>query len=200
MTDFHEEEEQYFCRFTFGQFVSLALLELIALFFVFYLGARYGPELLGNRERDLGEGSFLEAPTEALPTGTGGEAAAVDYTYPEALTREPAETVSPPPIVPTRPPIPVPPPTPSAPTAAPVMGRYSIQVGSYQQAAGASQKIGQWQSKGYDAFMSIGEIPNQGTWYRVRIGNFSTREQAKTFLEQLTRQENIPAIIVRNNS
>lgn len=34
----------FFCRFTFGQFFALLLLEVFTLFFIFYLGARYGRE------------------------------------------------------------------------------------------------------------------------------------------------------------
>ncbi|MBN1282541.1 MAG: SPOR domain-containing protein [Proteobacteria bacterium] len=43
----HDEAESFFCRFTFGQFFALLVLEVFTLFFVFYLGARYGRGLLG---------------------------------------------------------------------------------------------------------------------------------------------------------
>lgn len=39
--------EGFFCRFTFGQFFAILVLEVFTLFFVFYLGARYGREFLG---------------------------------------------------------------------------------------------------------------------------------------------------------
>lgn len=42
-----DENESFFCRFTFGQFFALLVLEVFTLFFVFYLGARYGREFLG---------------------------------------------------------------------------------------------------------------------------------------------------------
>lgn len=42
-----EESDSFFCRFTFGQFFALLVLEVFTLFFVFYLGARYGREFLG---------------------------------------------------------------------------------------------------------------------------------------------------------
>ncbi len=41
------ESDSFFCRFTFGQFFAILLLEVFTLFFVFYLGARYGGEFLG---------------------------------------------------------------------------------------------------------------------------------------------------------
>jgi len=46
-----EENEGFFCRFTFGQFFALLVLEVFTLFFVFYLGARYGPEFLGFEKK-----------------------------------------------------------------------------------------------------------------------------------------------------
>lgn len=42
-----EETDNFFCRFSFGQFFALLVLEVFTLFFVFYLGARYGREFLG---------------------------------------------------------------------------------------------------------------------------------------------------------
>lgn len=42
-----EEADNFFCRFSFGQFFALLVLEVFTLFFVFYLGARYGREFLG---------------------------------------------------------------------------------------------------------------------------------------------------------
>lgn len=42
-----DDSESFFCRFTFGQFFALLVLEVFTLFFVFYLGARYGREFLG---------------------------------------------------------------------------------------------------------------------------------------------------------
>ena len=43
---YNKKESSYFCRFTFGQFFTILVLEIFTLFFVFYLGARYGDELL----------------------------------------------------------------------------------------------------------------------------------------------------------
>jgi cell division septation protein DedD len=42
-----DDAESFFCRFTFGQFFAILVLEVFTLFFVFYLGARYGRGLLG---------------------------------------------------------------------------------------------------------------------------------------------------------
>lgn len=46
---YSKKETSYFCRFSFGQFFALLVIEIFTLFFVFYLGARYGDELLGTK-------------------------------------------------------------------------------------------------------------------------------------------------------
>ncbi len=196
MNEFHEEDEDYFCRFTFGQFISLALLEVVALFFVFYLGARYGPAMIGGEapvDKNPLASTEEELKLERTPTN-----AEIKYTFPKELTRK--ETL-PEPVTPTieqlakaKPAIP------AKPEKARSRRGYSIQVGSYRQAGGAAAKVNQWQAKGYDAFLSIGEVANSGTWYRVRIGSFKTREGARKFLDQLSQREKVAAIIVRSNT
>jgi cell division septation protein DedD len=64
-----EESESFFCRFTFGQFFALLVLEVFTLFFVFYLGARYGREFLGL---DKGPKVAVVAPADeaTVPTVT----------------------------------------------------------------------------------------------------------------------------------
>ncbi|MDO8526255.1 MAG: SPOR domain-containing protein [Deltaproteobacteria bacterium] len=47
---YNKKESNYFCRFTFGQFFTILVLEIFTLFFIFYLGARYGDELLGVKK------------------------------------------------------------------------------------------------------------------------------------------------------
>lgn len=202
MNDFHheDEEEEIFCRFTFGQFVSLALLELVALFFVFYLGARYGPDLLGQKDQVIDANLHTLPTDEVIPIKEDEvKKEGVIYTYPEALTRKERETVAA--IIKKE----IKTDKKKVKTEKKAVQKltsgqaaFSVQVGSYRKASGASQKINQWQAKGYDAFMSIGVVPNQGTWYRVRIGSFSTRKGAKKFLDQLTQREQVKAIIVRN--
>ena len=203
MNEFHEEDEEYFCRFTFGQFVSLALLEVVALFFVFYLGARYGTTILGREDQPAAD--RLTASEMALIDAERGSVDHIKYTFPEELTRKPPPPPPAPKIATPKPVLTKPQPAAApqpAPPAQPTTSRgvYSIQVGSYRQAGGAAAKVNQWQSKGYDAFLSIGEVANSGTWYRVRIGTFKTRDSARKFLEQLSSKENVSAIIVRSNT
>lgn len=73
-----DENESFFCRFTFGQFFAILLLEVFTLFFVFYLGARYGREFLGlgvNPGDLIGEASRNEP--QRIQTTTDPEVSAM---------------------------------------------------------------------------------------------------------------------------
>ncbi len=227
MDEFKKELEDYFCRFTFGQFVSLILLEVVTLFFVFYLGARYGPDLIGPRGTSGKEATTLpKAGPKSVDEIVG--APSVEYTYPEVLTGaegQKAIRVKPSgmtaeeaekkvkegerPIVSGEPIVEAPPiekitpsekPTRQATPSETPPGKFAIQVGSYQSAEEASHSAGQWKQKGYSTFMSVGEIPKKGIWYRVRIGGFETRDEAQRFLEKFQEKEKAQALIVLSKS
>lgn len=214
MDEFKRDLEDYFCRFTFGQFVTLILLEILTLFFVFYLGARYGPDLMGGRE------SAIAQDHPVLPREGAGSvdeivgSPPVDYTYPEILTGpegKRAMKIKPSGVTAEEfedqkksPKVVVTPAEPAVPAVVleseTPMGKYAIQVGSYPTAAEASSVVGQWKGKGYTAFMSVGQIPQRGTWYRVRIGGFPTREEAEVFLEKLKTKEKTTGLVVLSSS
>lgn len=74
-----EESDSFFCRFTFGQFFAILILEVFTLFFVFYLGARYGREFLGldravlaSAESSRDESSSINEATGVLTTSDPG--------------------------------------------------------------------------------------------------------------------------------
>ena len=73
-----EDNEGFFCRFTFGQFFALLVLEVFTIFFVFYLGARYGPEFLGfEKKGPLVVGDAEQKGTSKVTTTTSPEVAAM---------------------------------------------------------------------------------------------------------------------------
>lgn len=70
---YNKKETPYFCRFTFGQFFTLLVVEIFSLFFIFYLGARYGRELLGIEvlaKAEKGEGSVPIVATDISKVST----------------------------------------------------------------------------------------------------------------------------------
>ncbi len=233
MEDYKKELEDYFCRFTFGQFVTLVLLEIVTLFFVFYLGARYGGDLLGNRDNTAKkEESVLPKNNKSVDDLVGGSAPAVNYTYPDVLTGNSNKAIKVKPSglsasdyekesakVPVEVPVAEPTPAPVVEKAEPIAdvepvaekpietlsktshgGKFSIQVGSYSSSTEAKTRVSHWKKRGYSAFMTTGEIPGKGTWYRVRLGAFSSKPEAQKFLDKIKTKEKTDGIVVPSKS
>lgn len=89
-------------------------------------------------------------------------------------TPPPAATAAAPPTV-----------VPSAPLAEEGVGNYTVQVGSYNNAAQAEERAGQLGSSGIQTRVVRAEIPKRGTWYRVQAGRFASQEEAARFGAQL---------------
>ena len=257
-----EESEGFFCRFTFGQFFALLVLEVFTLFFVFYLGARYGPQFLGLEKNGavvVGEASKEEGPKVVTTDDPEAARMAADLMNkaktpelkerlaqmlgraPEGNPIQPADVgradLAPQtPPYPTPPPqattVPAPPPTTAGeppvsdqemakapePATKPMRqaepatevekgavrvktaenAKYSLQVGSYQQMTEANTAVERWKAKGYAAFLMIADIPDRGRWYRVRVGGFASRDEAKKYQQQFESQEATTAIVVMN--
>ncbi len=248
MDDLRKDSEDYFCRFTFGQFVALILFEIVTLFFVFYLGSKFGDDLMGSGKTKVAQGKESLLPTDG-PNGVNDIVGKkpVDYTYPDVLTgpkasgaikvkpsgmtaeefekrgREPAKSGdteekkpegevktaqaareepvgdAPSEMPPLQPVTETPArlrETPPPVKAAAVKGKYTIQVGSYQSEEEAQSAIARWKGKGYESYLTVGDIPNKGTWYRVRIGGFGDRAAAEEFLEEFRSKERTNALVV----
>ena len=85
---------------------------------------------------------------------------------------------------PTPSPTPASTPTPKAtppPPADAGSGNFAIQVGSHPDASSANQQVAQLQAKGLSARAVQAVIPGRGTWYRVRIGHFASRDEASRY-------------------
>ncbi|HRP92364.1 MAG TPA: SPOR domain-containing protein [Ignavibacteriaceae bacterium] len=64
---------------------------------------------------------------------------------------------------------------------------YVVQVASFRASSISENEAGKYRNKGYNAFVEEAEIPNRGKWYRVRVGNFSTKEEAQIFVDKNIR-------------
>lgn len=59
---------------------------------------------------------------------------------------------------------------------------YSVQVSSWRNKAKAEQEIQRLKKLGLNAFLFEAYLPQKGgTWYRVRVGNFKSKEEAEAF-------------------
>jgi cell division septation protein DedD len=105
---------------------------------------------------------------------------------PSATVLVPKETkVTPPPVE-----------TAKATTAVPNKGNITIQAGSYNDQAQANERLSRLKASGVDARIVAATIPGRGTWYRVQIGRFPSREQAASFASQLRSKGAVQEVLV----
>lgn len=69
--------------------------------------------------------------------------------------------------------------------------RYTIQIGSYPDRLSAEEDVKAMKKRGYAAFLVTTELPEKGTWYRVRIGSFANRQSAEKLAAELRSKEGI---------
>jgi cell division septation protein DedD/nucleoid DNA-binding protein len=64
---------------------------------------------------------------------------------------------------------------------------FVVQVAAFRSKVISDNEAGKYMNKGYTAIVEAAEIPERGTWYRVRVGNFSTKEEAQNFVNKNIR-------------
>lgn len=77
--------------------------------------------------------------------------------------------------------------------------RFTLQVASmrdHQKALHLSERLSK---KGFPSYVIPAEIPEKGTYYRVRIGHYVTKKSAEEVLEQLKQKGEKEAIIAKEN-
>lgn len=61
---------------------------------------------------------------------------------------------------------------------------YLVQVSSWHEKTNADKEAAKYKSKGYTSLIEKADIPGRGTWYRVKIGNFKSADEAAKFAEK----------------
>jgi cell division septation protein DedD len=64
---------------------------------------------------------------------------------------------------------------------------FVVQVAAFRSSSISENEAGKYRNKGFSAFVEAAEIPGRGTWYRVRVGNFNTKEEAQIFVNKNIR-------------
>jgi septal ring-binding cell division protein DamX len=78
---------------------------------------------------------------------------------------------------------------------APVTPQFTIQVASSPDEKDADRLVDQLKKKGFPAYRTARDLPNKGTWHRVRIGKFTKRKDAEMMLVKI-RQHRASALII----
>ena len=140
-------------------------------------------------------GPTPEIPTSPLPGGqtnsskppaaVGGQSQPVDIPPVIGRNSSPAPPV----------PLPVVPETAAAPSA-PVSGDWTIQVASYNNQRQADERLASLKGAGMPARVVRIDLPGKGTWYRLQIGGFGSREEGTRYGNQLRSRGSIQDFIV----
>lgn len=70
-------------------------------------------------------------------------------------------------------------------------GKFTVQLGSFKNAQNAFDFEKKFNAKGYPSFVEKIDILGKGTWYRVRVGSFNTKEKAKSYAEKIKVREKL---------
>lgn len=73
--------------------------------------------------------------------------------------------------------------------------RYTIQLASYQDRGEAEGEVARMKKKGYAAFIVSSDVPEKGTWYRVRLGSFVKRSSAEKLVSELRTKEGLTSFV-----
>ncbi len=73
---------------------------------------------------------------------------------------------------------------------------FTIQIASLKDSVAADNMVAKLKKKGYPAYRSLGKVPDKGIWYRVRVGYFKDRAEARGTVKRL-KNEKIEGIIVQ---
>lgn len=78
-------------------------------------------------------------------------------------------------------------------------GAYTIQVASFSEKKGAETLSQKLKGKGYEAYVTSGEVPQKGTRYRVRIGHYPNRTEAQKAAERIHEAEKLSFLITSDS-
>jgi cell division septation protein DedD len=74
--------------------------------------------------------------------------------------------------------------------------RYALQLASYQERGMAEEDVKKMKKQGYAAFIVTSQLPDKGTWYRVRLGSFSNKASAEKLQKEIHAKVGILPIVV----
>jgi cell division septation protein DedD len=86
------------------------------------------------------------------------------------------------------------------PAAAVREGQYAVQVASFPDLQIAREMEESLKSKTYPAYIETVDLPGKGTWYRVKVGGFTTENEAKRYGNDIrTSEPDVKSILVTLN-
>jgi cell division septation protein DedD len=74
---------------------------------------------------------------------------------------------------------------------------YTIQAAAVRNAKDADRLIQKLKKRGYPAYRTIGKVQGKGIWFRVRIGSYKSKAEARRTLDQLKKEGHKPILVLR---
>lgn len=124
-------------------------------------------------------------------TGCGGggadetPAAQLPAISPQEVIRQPAEQPVQQPEQPAQEPVEIEQPTVVRESETSEYGFYTIQLSSWRTRSKADAQARYYQGLGLETYVQRAEVPGTGTWFRVRVGRYSSLSNANTAAESL---------------
>lgn len=78
-------------------------------------------------------------------------------------------------------------------------GSWTLQLSAYQDRAEADRFAAGLRDKGYAPYVVEASIPGKGTWYRVRMGRFGSKDAASRYMDDFRRETALNAIVTNAN-
>jgi cell division septation protein DedD len=72
---------------------------------------------------------------------------------------------------------------------------YTVQAAAVKKMEDADRLVTKLKKKGYPAYRAIGKVPEKGIWFRVRVGQYQSRTEAKKTLQKLKKLGLKPIIV-----
>jgi cell division protein FtsN len=74
-------------------------------------------------------------------------------------------------------------------------GAFTLQLSAFQDRQEADRFAARLRDRGYAPYILAAEVPGKGTWYRVRMGSFATRDAASRYLADFKRETQLDAFV-----
>ena len=114
---------------------------------------------------------------------------------PEPPAQKPAESAAPPKTEKPAAAVPAPAAPPPAPASAAPGKPLTVQIAAVKSEEEARRLLEKLRQKGYGAYVEPIAIPDKGTWYRVRMGEFPSKEFARSTVDRLQKDGFAPNVV-----
>lgn len=78
-------------------------------------------------------------------------------------------------------------------------GSWTVQLSAYQDRGEADRFAAGLRDKGYAPYIVEANIPGKGTWFRVRMGRFGSKDAASRYMDDFRRETAMNAIVTTAN-